>query len=89
MEMTMRNKRNKKLLKVIDEAVATSSSSVEALDKILKWRKENDGLKGIHFSIYPISEDGTLEKEKVAEDLIAMMKCSANGDYENITHLDI
>lgn len=33
--MTMRSERNEKLLKVIDEAVATSSSSVEALDKIV------------------------------------------------------
>jgi hypothetical protein len=87
--MTMRNERNEKLFKVIDEAVATSSSSVEALDKILNWRKENDGLKGIHFSIYPISEDGTLEKEKVAEDMIKMIRCMANGDYEIITDLDI
>jgi hypothetical protein len=87
--MTMRNERKEKLLKVIDEAVASSSSSIEALDEILKWRKENDGLKGIHFSIYPISEDGTLEKEKVAEDLIKMMRASANGDYKRITHLDI
>ena len=85
----MRSERNEKLLKVIDEAVATSSSLIEALDKILKWRKENDGLKGIHFSIYPTSEDGTADKEKVAEDLIKMMRCSANGDYKRITHLDI
>jgi hypothetical protein len=87
--MTMRSEKNEKLLKVIDEAVATSSSSFEALDNILKWQKENDELIGMHFSIYPTSEDGTVDKEKVAEDLIAMMKCSANGDYENITHLEI
>lgn len=87
--MKMRSERNEKLLKIIDEAVATSSSSVEALDKILKWRKENDGLIGIRFSIYPQSEDGTVEKEKVAEDLITMLRCSANGDYKRITHLDI
>jgi hypothetical protein len=85
----MRSERNEKLFKVIDEAVATSSSSVEALDKILNWRKENDGLKGIRFSIYPTSEDGTADKEKVAEDLIKMMRCSANGEYKDITHLDI
>jgi hypothetical protein len=52
-------------------------------------KQENDELIGMHFSIYPTSEDGTVDKEKVAEDLIAMMKCSANGDYENITHLEI
>ena len=85
----MRNERNEKLLKVIDEAVATSSSSIEVLDKIIKWKKENDELIGMRFSIYPTSEDGTVDKEKVAEDLIKMMRCSANGDYEKITHLDI
>lgn len=85
----MRNERNEKLLKVIDEAVASSSSSIEALDKILKCRKENDGLKGTRFSIYPTSEDGTLDKEKVAKDLIAMMRCSANGEYKDITHLNL
>lgn len=85
----MKNERNEKLLKVIDEAIATSSSSVEALDKILKWQKENDELIGMRFSIYPTSEDGTVDKEKVAEDMIKMMRASANGEYKNITHLDI
>lgn len=85
----MRSERNEKLLKVIDEAVATSSSSIEALDKILKWKKEDNELIGMRFSIYPTSEDGTVDKEKVAEELIAMMRCSANGDYEDITYLEI
>ena len=31
---------NNELVKFIDETVATSSSSVEALDKIIKWKKE-------------------------------------------------
>ena len=43
----------------------------------------------MRFSIYPTSEDGTVEKEKVAKDLITMMRCSANGKYKDITHLDI
>jgi hypothetical protein len=85
----MRSERNEKLFKVIDEAVATSSSSFESLDKIIKWQKEDDELIGMHFSIYPTSEDGKVDKEKVAEDLIAMMRCSANGDYEDITYLEI
>ena len=85
----MRSERNEKLLKVIDEAVATSSSSIEALDKILKWKKEKDGLIGVRLSSYHTSEDRTLDKEKVAKDLITMMRCSANGEYKDITHLDI
>ena len=35
----MINEKNEKLLKVIDEAITSSSSSVEALDKILKYKK--------------------------------------------------
>jgi hypothetical protein len=79
--------KNEKLLKVIDEIVATSSSSVEALDKIIKWRKENDGLKKIHFSVYPTSEDETVDEEKVAKSLITMMRCSANGDTKELNVL--
>lgn len=78
--------RDEKLLNVIDESVATSSSSVEALDKIIKWKKENEKLVGINFSIYQISEDRTINKETFAKNLITMMRCSANGDLEVINH---
>ena len=81
----MINEKNEKLLKIIDEAITSSSSSVEALDKILKYKKENEGLIGMNFSIYPISEDGTIDNEKAAKNLITMMRCSANGEYEDIT----
>jgi hypothetical protein len=77
---------NKELVKFIDETVATSSSSVEALDKIIKWKKENEELIGVNFSIYPTSEDETVDKEKFAKNLITMMRCSANGDFEDITN---
>ena len=85
----MRSERNEKLLKVIDEAIATTSSFDEALDKILKYKKENEELIGINFFILPVSEDGTVDKEKVAEELITMMRASAKGEYKDITHLDI
>ena len=85
----MRSERNEKLLNVIDEAVASSSSSFEALYKILKWQKENDELIGMRFSINPTSGDEKFYKEKVVEDLIKMMRASANGKYKDITHLDI
>lgn len=77
---------NKELVKFIDEAVASSESSMDALDKIIKWKKENDGLIGINCSIYPTSEDDTFDKEKVAHDLIKMMRSSANGDIKDITN---
>lgn len=80
---------NKELVKFIDETVATSSSSVEALDKIIKWKKENEGLVGVNFSIYPISEDETVDNEKYAKNLITMMRCSANGDFEDITNSNL
>ena len=77
---------NNELVKFIDETVTTSSSSVEALDKIIKWKKENEDLIGVNFSIYPTSEDETVDKEKFAKNLITMMRCSANGDFEDITN---
>jgi hypothetical protein len=79
--------KNEKLLKVIDEAVATSNTSIEALDKIIKWKKENEDLIGVHFSIYPTSEDETVDKEKVAKSFITMIRCSANGDTEELNVL--
>lgn len=77
--------RNEKLLKVIDEFVSTSKSSVEALDKIIKWKKENENLIGMNFSIY----DESVDKEKAAKNLITMMRCSANGEYEEVSLNDV
>lgn len=80
---------NKKLVKFIDEAVASSKSSIEALDKIIKWKKENDGLIGIHFSFFPTSENGVVDKENDAEILIKMLRGSANGEYKDVTNLPL
>lgn len=47
----------------------------------IKWKKENEDLIDMHFSIYPTFDDETVDKEKFAKNLITMMRCSANGEY--------
>ena len=46
----MEKKIDFELLTVIDKSIGDSASYVEALDKVIKWEKENRGLKGFHVS---------------------------------------
>jgi hypothetical protein len=73
------------LLKVIDEATASTSNSIDALDKILNYKKEN-GLMGFHFSIYPKGDiNETLpDNEAIAREIIAIMKEHAAGKTEEV-----
>ena len=73
------------LLKVIDDAIVSTSNSVDALDKILKYKKEN-GLIGFHFSIYPKNDiNETLpNNEAIASEIIAIMKEHASGKTKEV-----
>jgi hypothetical protein len=73
------------LLKVIDEATASTSNSIDALDKILNYKKEN-GLMGFHFSIYPKGDiNETLpDNEAIAREIIAIMTEHAAGKTEEV-----
>ena len=73
------------LLKAIDEAVASTSNSVDALDKILNYKKEN-GLIGFHLSMYPKGDiNETLpDNEAIASEIIAIMKEHASGKTKEV-----
>ena len=79
------------LVKIIDEAIASTSNSVDALDKILNYNKEN-GLMGFHFSIYPKNDiNETLpDNEAIAREIIAIMREHASGKTKevDITNMD-
>ena len=77
--------KNLELLKVIDEALASTSNSVDALDKILKYKKEN-GLTGFHFSMYPKGDinETLLDNEVIASKIIAIMKENASGKTKEV-----
>ena len=80
------------LLTVIDKSIGDSSSYVDALDKVIKWKKENRGLKGIHISA-PLDvlcgtrkvEDPADEANKMAYDVLMMERSGALGKWKEIS----
>ena len=88
----MEKKIDFELLTVIDESIGDSSSYVEALDKVIKWEKENRGLKGFHVSA-PLDvmcgtrkvEDPADEANKMAHDVLMMHRAGALGKWKEIS----
>lgn len=88
----MRKKIDIELLTVIDESIGDSSNYVEALDKVIKWEKENRGLKGFHIST-PLDvlcgtrkvEDPEKEAEEMARGVLMMHRAGALGQYKEIS----
>lgn len=78
------------LVKIIDEAIASTSNSMDALDKILNYRKEN-GLTGFHVSMYPKGNiNETLpDNEAIAREIIAIMKEHASGKTKEVDITDM
>lgn len=83
---------DEELLKVIDEAISSSPSHVDALDKVIKWEKENRGLKGFHVSA-PLDvmcgtrkvEDPAKEAEELARGVLLMHRAGALGKWKEIS----
>ena len=71
------------LVEFIDETVNSSASKVEALDKVLKFKKENRGMTGFHFSCMPT--DKNVDAEDMASDLLTMMRAYASGMFRDCT----
>ena len=87
------NEIDEELVKVIDEAISASPSYVEALDKVVEWKKKNRGLKGIHIS--PSLDlilnpddcrkiDPKVEANKMAHDVLLMLRASAKGELKEV-----
>ena len=87
------NEIDEELVKVIDEAISGSSSYVDALDKVVEWKKKNRGLKGIHIS--PSLDlilnpddcrkiDPKVEANKMAHDVLLMLRASAKGELKEV-----
>lgn len=88
----MEKKIDFELLTVIDKSIGDSPSYVEALDKVIKWEKENRGLKGFHVSA-PLDvmcgtrkvEDPEKEAEDMARGVLLMHRAGALGKWEEIS----
>ena len=57
---------------------------VEKLEKILKIKKEEEGLLGFHFSCFP-KEGKDISNEDIAKDLCMMILASAEGRCKDVT----
>ena len=88
----MEKKIDFELLTVIDKSIGDSPSYVEALDRVIKWEKENRGLKGIHIST-PLDvlcgtrkvEDPEKEAEEMARGVLLMHRAVSLGQYKEIS----
>lgn len=88
----MEKKIDFELLTVIDKSIGDSASYVEALDKVIKWEKENRGLKGLHIST-PLDvmcgtrkvEDPVNEADKMAHDVLMMERSRALGQLKEVS----
>ena len=56
---------------------------VEKLEKILKIKKEEEGLLGFHFSCFP-KEGQDVSNEDIAKDLCMMILASAEGRCKDV-----
>ena len=84
---------DEELVKVIDEAISGSSSYVDALDKVVEWKKKNRGLRGIHVSpsldVFLNSDNRKIdpkdEANKMAHDVLMMDRAFALCQCKEVT----
>ena len=91
-----KNKVDEELVKVIESAISESKSCIEALDKVIEWKKANRGLKGFHVSTSMDImlgtrkvEDPNEEAEKMAHDVLMMDLACARGQYTDVTNEEL
>lgn len=84
------------LVKVIDDAIASSPSSLAALDVVIEWKKRNRGLRG--FSVTPnysrlmdpnVKIDPIEEAEKMAHDVLMLDRSYAMGRCIRVTDAEL
>ena len=81
--MEQNKRKDPELVKVIDDAIASTTTYVAALDKLIEWEKKNRGLIGMHLSTY--SEDNP-NNETIARDILLMHRACAEGNYRDATN---
>lgn len=92
----MEGKVDLELVKAIESAISESRSCVDALDKVIEWKKANRGLIGFHVST-PMDvmlgnrkvEDPNEEAEKMAHDVLMMDLACARGQYTDVTNEEL
>lgn len=85
------NKPDEELVKAIEDAIDSSTSSIAALDKVIAWEKEHRGLKGFHVSA-PLDvmcgirkvDDVNAEAERMAHDVLLVHLARAKGQLKEV-----
>ena len=88
----MESKIDAELVKVIEDAMRESKTCMEALDKVIEWKKKNRGFIGMHVSP-PLDvmcgqrtiDDPREEAEKMAHGILLIDLACARGQYEDVT----
>ena len=87
------NEIDEEFVAYIESTISESNGNyIDALDKIIEWKKNNRGLVGFHVGT-PLDvlcglrevEDPTEEANKVAHDTLLMLLESAKGELEEVT----
>lgn len=85
------NEIDEELVKVIDDAMANSADYLEAFDKVIDFKKKHRGLRGFHASpsmdtfLNPKKDiDPKVEANKMAHDLLLMLRAQANGEVKEV-----
>lgn len=71
---------DKEQIDAIDEAIATSKTYLEALDKIIAYKKTK-GLQSWHISIMPNDDS---DPEQIAKETIEIMREFAEGKCKEV-----
>ena len=85
--------KDEELEKVIESAMAEFGKDyVSALDKVVEWKKQNRGLKGLHISpsldvfLNPDRKiDPKVEANKMAHDVLLMELSGARGRWKEVS----
>ena len=79
------------LLGVIEHAIEKCNGRyTDAMDEVIKFKKEKSGLKGIHLSVFPKDDDKKTDNEdaeiqNIAHGFPMMEKAHAEGHFKDCT----
>ena len=83
--MEQEERKDPELVKVIDEALSSSKTSIEALNRVQKWMKETRGGEVLHLSVDPIigrdKEPSVDMAESVAQETLMILREGAMGQW--------
>ena len=94
--MAKPGERDNELADFIKSVIDGEGTWQQKFNKIVEWQKKNRGLKGLHVSApldvmcgQRVITDVNQEAENMAHDLCLMEQARAEGQFEEVTDLDL